>query len=213
MNVLYGTNILFIESMPLIEALCTQRNLGNYRLLGRGLDLITSLQLRLDFVLFSDDDTTKEALDRSRLVALLEGLTGTFAKLQTLEITFQEQMYSMDLAPHCNVPAIYEHLLHPFLVLSQQNRPVTILVSVSEPFYEAIVQGFKSRHAYEASTTTQTMGNRWVWYPFADSFGHDPQDSGYWIKAGATGLRYWRDDGTSYLNILTVAHCFGPVDG
>ena len=182
--------------MPLIEALASHGNHEKHWLLGPGADLITSLQLRVNLVLFSSSDTSKETLDRSRLDLLLKGLTGRFPRLHKLEIAFEEHMYSTSLAPFFNMPAIEQHILHPLLAVSQENESVTISVSYPEPFYCALLQGFLDQHPDKKGMTTRNMGGRWMWYPFEQNWGDSSQDNGYWIKAGVWRDRYWRRDGT-----------------
>ena len=114
---MYQTNIVFVESAPLIDGLLRQGICpGAPRLTGRGVQLIRSLHLKLDFILFYERDRAREARDRVRFRQDLDLLPRAFPNLQRLQLVFPGDMYLQCLpAPIKNVPELDAVVFAPLM--------------------------------------------------------------------------------------------------
>lgn len=196
-----------MKSMPLIEAMCSERSPAARRLLGPGAEAITSLQLRLDLTLFLPErpgDISKENHDRSRLNLLLKGIAAEFPHLARLELIFDRNVYLAGLVPFNNMDAVEKHLLNPLLAASKRMGSVDMSISIPDTVYDAVLIGLQIQHTDTAGETTFEMKNLWMRYPFADNWDARSPGQGYWIKVGVVNDRGWHVDGTFYLSVGNV---------
>lgn len=92
-DVLYSTNTFVVESQPLLDALLRQHeNLHRCLLVPERLNMIRSLELKWNFVLFAIDTTVQER-DRTTFETYMRLLPRAFPNQTRLYITFGWELY------------------------------------------------------------------------------------------------------------------------
>ncbi len=205
---MYQTNIVFVESAPLINGLLRQGICqGAPRLTGPEFQLIRSLHLKLDFILFNERDRAREARDRARYVQDLDLLPRAFPNLQRLQLVFDGDMYLQRLpAPIKNMPELDAVVFAPLMEVKAKMGlkefsvalPYLVFTNLAELVPEWMTGEVITRHKKE---------DRWhgiqLWYPFdipQPRQGQSGTGRRIPFKLGASGTCWWcwKGDGSCH---------------
>ena len=210
---MYQTNIVFIESAPLIDGLLRQGLCpGAPRLTGREFQLIRSLHLKLDFHLFYDRDRAREARDRTRFRQDLDLLPRAFPNLQCLQLIFHANMYLKFLpAPMNNVPELHAVVFAPLMEVKAKMRLKEFSVALPYFVFTNLVELVPEWMTGEVINRHKKV-DRWhgiqVWYPFdSPQPGQGQSGTGRRIPfklgdPGTAGVYNWDRDGSYHPFIM-----------
>ena len=196
LSVLFTTNTIFLESQPLIQGLLQQGLPDAPRLTGRGFELATSLEMRLELTLFGSHSGSRQDEQRNRFREYLQRIPLAFPSLKRLYLAFEGELYhDPSLSPYQNRAQLDAVLLQPLLQLRQNLGLDKSTISVPASVFEAIQCMAPGRGRPDAAAFQ-------IWYPLGPS---DPEPTshdgaGYWIRRGLDGTLAWHSDDTSYAN-------------
>ncbi|KAK3898788.1 hypothetical protein C8A05DRAFT_18683 [Staphylotrichum tortipilum] len=201
--VLYQTNIVFIESTPLLDRLLRQgMSPGAPRLTGPGVQLVRALHLKVDYMLFHEWDPEREAKDRAWFLQDLNLLQRVFPRLQRLQLIFTGDMYYQCLpAPMNNVPELDTIVFAPLMEAKGKmglkdfsvTLPIDVFLNLMKLVREWKSREIARRHIKEFKTS---CGIR-VWYPFGTAEdGPGQTERGFYLKSGEVGTWFWTADGS-----------------
>ncbi len=208
---MYQTNIVFIESAPLIDGLLRQGICsGAPRLTGPGVELIRSLHLKLDFQLFHEPDRAREARDRARFRQDLDLLPRAFPHLQRLQLVFHADMYLQRLpAPMNNVPELDAVVFVPLMEFKAKMGlkefsvalPHFVFINLME-----LVPEWRTGEIINRRKKELGLFGIQVWYPFEsmqDKQGQTGTGRGFPLKIGDYGRYIWDADGSHRYAVLS----------
>ncbi|KAL2129117.1 hypothetical protein VTI74DRAFT_8207 [Chaetomium olivicolor] len=189
---LYATNSIIVEYQPFILALLRQDRVPDApRLIGHGLQLITSLCLRTTFSLWSvfQDEDRAHFEEYTRLLPL------AFPRLQRLEWSLgQNAFIQLNTAPQQLLGEFEDVLLRPLLKMrdgmaAMKECIVAVQMSLFFAFAELRRQKIATGREYVAKEKHLAR----LWYPFvAVSEQERVVEKGFWI---AFGSDIWDYDG------------------
>ncbi len=172
---------------------------GAPRLTGPGVQLIRSLHLKLDFILFYEADRAKEAVDRARFRQYLDLLPRAFPNLQRLQLVFLGNMYNKPLpAPMNNVPELHAVVFAPLMEVKAKmglkEFSVTLpcfvfinLLALVPEWNEIAIRRKRVDGVYGIP----------LWYPFEGTQDEQRQTGrGIPVKPGDGGPFYWTRQGS-----------------
>ena len=205
---MYQTNIIFIESAPLIDRLLRQGLCpGTPRLTGPGVQLIRSLHLKLDFHLFHDRDRAREVRDRARFGQDLALFPRAFPNLQRLQLIFHANMYLQFLpAPMNNMPELHAVVFAPLIEVKAKMGLKEF--SVALPYFvfinlmELVPEWSRTGEIFHRYKKADRLHGIQVWYPFDSTQGEQGQTGtrrGFPVTLGddgTAGVYNWDRDGS-----------------
>ncbi|KAM0517191.1 hypothetical protein ACHAPS_008345 [Verticillium nonalfalfae] len=183
LGILYGTSVILLESMPLIESLCAPTP-ARAQLLGPGVGLVTSLRITIELVLFDKKCFSSAEHHRRRFVNILDGLGPRFPSLKRLALFFDNQASLTRFDPAKEIGNLDLHLFLPLLAMSTRLAGVEMTVWVTAPMYQLALTGFSwQRDEAEPGLVEYLIRADLMWYPFFNSWD-DGQRSGegYWVR-------------------------------
>ena len=178
---------------------------GAPRLTGPGVQLIRSLHLKLDFILFHEADRAEEeAVDRARFRQLLDLLPRAFPNLQRLQLVFPGNMYNKPLpAPMNNVPELHAVVFGPLMEVKAKKmvRLKEFSVTLPCPVFMNLLTFVPEWN--EIATRRKKVDGVCgvpVWYPFEGTQDEQRQAGrGIPFKPGDVGPYFWTRRGSFHI--------------
>ncbi|KAK3306261.1 uncharacterized protein B0T15DRAFT_534840 [Chaetomium strumarium] len=240
-NVLYSTNTFFIESDILFSNLvCRESGLvSRHLILPERLTCITSLELRLDLVLFGSSlrpdrgKTHDSNKDRAQLAANLRHLCDPFPNLRSLVLSFRDHLYNdREVRPVYALDEINRVLLRPLahamtrlpLPARQKGIVVELPSNVFEELKGVRRKGGAPGLGLEEEEKVCEIGNGgfmtqsvWLRYPLSCGAAvSDPaaecghdRSDFYYIKKGPESDLFWDHNGTPQCRPYLTSGCSG----
>ncbi|KAK1856917.1 hypothetical protein CCHR01_00479 [Colletotrichum chrysophilum] len=106
LGVIYSTNTIHIASEPLVQALLQRGLRDSPRVMGPGIGLVTSLEIKWRFDLFSDSIDRVCTEYRRRFTQSLQLLPQAFPGLSRLTLAFEDRLYYKRLRPSDNMAEV-----------------------------------------------------------------------------------------------------------
>ena len=176
---------------------------GAPRLTGRGVQLIRSLHLKLDFRLFDDIDRAREAKDRATYGQNLDLLPRAFPNLQRLQFVFHGDMYLQCLpAPMNNMPELDAVVFAPLMEVNAKMGLKEFSVALPHAVFTnlmLLVPEWRTGEIIRRHKREDRFYGIQVWYPFDSTQGEQGQpgtERRIAFKLGNPGTCSWNADGS-----------------
>ncbi|KAF0323698.1 hypothetical protein GQ607_009144 [Colletotrichum asianum] len=196
LSVIYSTNTIHIASEPLIQALLQRGLRDSPQVMGPGIGLATSLEIKWRFDLFSDSTDCVCTEHRRRLTQSLELLPQAFPGLSRLTLAFEDRLYYMRLRPSENMAEVESVLLKPLLSAATKLKLQSFDVEVPHSLFDELRLVGNIECGDIPDGGKWNYWDEWIHYPFIRE-GEDERN--YRIKRGEMSNIDWHADGRSFL--------------
>lgn len=188
-HILYATNTIFWDNTPLFDALLHQQeNPGQCILPPANLELITSLEVRWKFELFSSNSET-ETKARQSMKKLLQFLPQVLAGLRKLYICFENEIYMKNCEPERIFGEVTDNLLTPLGgILHSATHLSEYTVCLPKIMFMPIARKI-------GGLGSLTPRNTKFWYPVEVPNCTGSNCKGYWVDMDSYGDFYIDDNG------------------
>ncbi|KAH6631359.1 hypothetical protein F5144DRAFT_570785 [Chaetomium tenue] len=182
--ILYTTNTIAINNGHFFNGLLRQSTIPTApRIIGPGMRLVTSLQVRSQLILWHPADDAWMLKNRALLAEQLELLPRAFPNLRSLTWIPDDSTYPCGFLPSRRLGELEEILLRPLLRLSATMPPLRkFVVPMPYPIFFTLLLLERQRSEGRQDFRGQPVGEIRMWYPLAVSPGTlAPDGGGFWL--------------------------------
>ncbi|SPO06989.1 uncharacterized protein DNG_09683 [Cephalotrichum gorgonifer] len=206
MYVIYSTNALYLEALPLIDGLLRQSALpGSPRVSGLDTRHLTSLVMIWDFVLFGSFYPST-VLDRRHFAERLDLIPRALPKLTRLQVLMGSDIYVEDSSPANNMEEVEKVLLRPFLeARTKMEHVAEFIVTIPAGVFLAMmsIPGTHVLGQDVPGKKRKGIGALHIRYPFTEK-KHTQTSTELDLWYGMEGDRHWNNPLTMMSRFSTV---------